>query len=384
LGGLSEAIDVLVETDVADLDRFSRLARIEALQQQLSRLQAELTRTVGVADAQHDIDGVTMASWLAWKTHVPKAQAAVSVANARALRRMPAVEEAFAAGEVSADHVRVLAAACRANRERFDKVEDELVADARTCRFDGFARRVAYFRQDADPDGVEADARDVHDRRHLHASRSFEDGVRVDGWLDAVGGGVFLNELTRLEQDLFEHDWAEARAAFGERATVEDLGRTPAQRRADALREMAERSAAMPADAVRGRYLLTVLVGYETFNGRICQLADGTVVTPGQVAGLLAEVDVERVVFDGPSRVIDVGYRRRLFTGGGRRAVQVRDLECQGHPACDTGYERCQVDHIQPWEHHGPTDTANGRLLCKRCHRRRQQRPERPPPTGEG
>jgi hypothetical protein len=43
---------------------------------------------------------------------------------------------------------------------------------------------------------------------------------------------------------------------------------------------------------------------------------------------------VERIVFDGPSRVTDVGVRRRLFEGATRRVIEVRDRECF-HPLCD-------------------------------------------------
>ncbi len=67
-----------------------------------------------------------------------------------------------------------------------------------------------------------------------------------------------------------------------------------------------------------------MLVGYETFAGRICELANASVVSPGALVEWLEPAWVERVVFDGPSRVIDVGVSRRLFAGATRRAVQVR------------------------------------------------------------
>ncbi|MGI8982995.1 MAG: hypothetical protein ACR2HM_00420, partial [Acidimicrobiales bacterium] len=145
----------------------------------------------------------------------------------------------------------------------------------------------------------------------------------------------------------FEADWAEARQRVGERVCVGDLARTPAQRRADALVEMARRSMAMPAGARIPEPLFTVLVGYETFAGRICELACGAVVAPGSLVRWLDSAWVERVVFDGPSRVKDVGVRQRLFTGATRRAVEVRDRECF-HPFCDAPAERCQIDHAQP------------------------------------
>ncbi len=63
--------------------------------------------------------------------------------------------------------------------------------------------------------------------------------------------------------------------------------------------------------------LLHVLAGARTLE-RMCELSNGQVLTPGQVLPLLEHADVERVVFDGPSKVIDIGVRQRLFRGGRR------------------------------------------------------------------
>lgn len=91
------------------------------------------------------------------------------------------------------------------------------------------------------------------------------------------------------------------------------------------------------------------------------------------------DLDVERIVFDGPSRVIDVGVRTRVFTGGLRRAVEVRDRHC-AFPGCEIP-EQCQVDHIIEWANGGPTSQENGRLLCP-AHNR--QRPGRTTPPAAG
>jgi hypothetical protein len=81
--------------------------------------------------------------------------------------------------------------------------------------------------------------------------------------------------------------------------------------------------------------LFSVLIDYETLAGRICELANGTAVTPGSLLRYLDKAWIERVVFGSPSRVIDMGARRRLFTGATRRAIQVRDRECF-HEFCET------------------------------------------------
>jgi hypothetical protein len=163
----------------------------------------------------------------------------------------------------------------------------------------------------------------------------------------------------------------------GEGACAADLARTPAQRRADALVEMARRAGAVPAGARLPEPLFTVLVGYETFAGPICELADGTVVTPGSLVGWLGEAWVERVVFDGPDRIKNVGVRRRIFTGATRRAVEVRDRECFSE-FCDVADEDCQIDHVQPWSAGGLTVDENGRAACG-YHNRRRHRRSQPP-----
>ena len=126
---------------------------------------------------------------------------------------------------------------------------------------------------------------------------------------------------------------------------------------------MARRSGTVAKDGRRPEPLFTVLVDYETFAGLMCQLADGTVVSPGSLLGWLDEAWVERIVFDGPSRVMDVGVTRRLFEGATRRAVQAMFPECF-HTYCDVAAERCQIDHIEPYGAGGLTVSKNGRPGC--------------------
>jgi hypothetical protein len=118
-------------------------------------------------------------------------------------------------------------------------------------------------------------------------------------------------------------------------------------------------------------------VGWETLKGRICELADGTVLSPAALIPWLDTAWLERVVFDGPSRVLDVGVARRLFVGGTRRAIEVRDQYCF-HEFCEVPACDCQADHIVAFEAGGPTSQDNGRMACG-FHNRDRNRP--PPET---
>jgi len=293
---------------------------------------------------------------------------------------MPLVEPAWLAGDISAAHVDTLAGACtEARRETFARDEQILLDDAKQLRFGHFWRAVRYWEQLADPDGVEDDADDERAKREVYFSQSFRGMWLGKMTYDPINGTIVNNELKRIEEQLFEADWAEARSRLGDRATFVDLKRTPAQRRADALVEMATRSRTAPADGRRPEPLFSVFVGYETFVGRICQLANGTVVTPGSVVPWLARSWLERVVFEGPARIIDMGVQRRLFTGATRRAVQLRDRECF-QEFCDLPAEDCQVDHIVPYAAGGETTQANGRPACGVHNRDRHRRRQPPPP----
>jgi hypothetical protein len=152
-----------------------------------------------------------------------------------------------------------------------------------------------------------------------------------------------------------------------------ELARTATQRRADALVEMATRARTAPVGGRRPEPLFTIIAGWDAFRD-LCELANGTVIAPGRLVPWLDQAWLERVVFDTPSRVVDVGVQRRLFDGATRRAIQVRDRSC-AHPLCDQPAERCQVDHIKPWAQGGPTTQANGRLLCGYHNRLRNRRP---------
>jgi hypothetical protein len=242
-------------------------------------------------------------------------------------------------------------------------------------QFSLFEKVLAYWAQLADPDGTDADAEARKARRRLHVSRTFNGSFKLDGLLDPVGGTILYEALRRIEQELYDEDCREAQARTGvAEPCCGTYRRNPAQRRADALVELARRAMATPAGSRLPVPLVSILCGFETFAGRVCELADGTVVSPSDVAALLDEAVIERAVFDGPSRVIDISHQR-LFKGALRRAIQLRDRTCT-HPYCDQPADRCDIDHIKTAASGGPTTQANGRAHCPFHNHLRQRRPD--------
>ncbi len=376
--GLAGEIDALSAVDPDALDDGELGEAVVELQRQRARLAAVSHRLTAALDARRvwaDDGSRSAGAWLAHRCRLPLGQARAEVRLGRRLRSMPATTESFAAGHISERHATLLGS-LNAGRTatHFADHEAMLVAQARTLSWSDFCRAVEYWRQLGDPDGPEDDAAGDEARRRVHLSQGLRGIGILDGHLTVLGRATLAAALGRIEQELFEADLAAARAQHGEAATTAHLARTPAQRRHDALVEMAKRAATAPVGGKRPRPLVSVFVGYETLAGRICELADGTVVTPGTVASLLHEALIERVVFDGPSRVIDIGHTR-TFQGAARRALELRDRHCT-HPGCDVPAERCQGDHIIPWSHDGPTTQDNGQLRCGYHNRWRWQHPD--------
>lgn len=372
---------------IDDLARLDPLAladgeTIEALHRQLERLGAVTTRAVAGFDAGRsweDSGARTASAWVSWRCHVPLASARRRVQLGRALRHMPAVEAAWVAGDIGVAQVGLLAGArTPATADYFERDEAMLVGQAGNLRYHHFVRALAYWCQRADPDGTEKSAAAQHEERSLRLSATFGGSWVLNGLFDPINGSIVAEVLKKIEDELFEADWANARERVGDGVRASDLARTPTQRRADAMVEMARRAMAMPAGSRLPEPLFTVLVGYETFAGRICELAKATVVAPGSLVRWLDRAWVERVVFDGPSRVTDVGVRQRLFTGATRRAVELRDRQCF-HDSCEAPAQDCEIDHVVPWSEGGPTTQANGRVACG-FHNRERHKP-RPPPA---
>jgi hypothetical protein len=377
LDRLQEALDVLAAADPATL---ADPDAIIALHRNLAQMEAVTTRAVAAFDAAREYlpdRAQTAAQWIAHVCGLPRSAARRRVSLGRHLRHLPAFEAAWLDGAVTAAHVATVAAIRRDDTaELLARDEHLLAGNARTMRFEAFARTVAYWDQLADPDGADDRDRNREARRDVYLAESYAGMWLGKMTFDPISGTIFSTEMRRLERELFEADWAAARLRLGHEPGLWDLDRTSGQRRADALVEMATRSRTAPPGGKRPAPLFSVLVGYETFAGRICELAAGTVIAPGTLLPWLDHAYIERAVF-GLDQRVDVSATARLFTGKTRRAIELRDRYCT-EPYCDQPAEACQADHIVAYTDGGPTTQHNGQLQCGYHNRLKHQRP--PPP----
>jgi Domain of unknown function (DUF222) len=319
---LESAVTDVVDVDVTGLSDgevhralMGLLTQRNALDAAIHRLAGEWTnRGIWAEDGSR-----AAGARLARDSHLRKPSAYGIVRRAAALAEMPETARALAAGTLTVEHVDLLAAATAAShrREHFIRDEERLVEFCVELPYWAAEKAVQYWicRVDAltgHDDGPAPRWRD----RQASSRRGIDGEVHVEAIFDPVGGATFTEAWDRIDNELRLAD---------EQHPDGVLRRTPAQRRLDALVEMAVRATSNGAGGVRPRPLVTAVVGDHSFR-RLCELSDGT-------TGLL------------------------------RRAIEVRDRVCQ-HPASDGDpINRCDVDHLIPKSRGGITCQHNGRLL---------------------
>jgi hypothetical protein len=160
--GVAGAIDALLTLDPDTLDDRELAALAVELHRQQARLAAATTRVTAAVDTRGvwaEDGSRSCGAWLARRCRLPVAEARGEVRLGRRLRTMPATRTALAAGDITTRHAAVLGS-LNAGRTAalFARDEAALVDDARGLSWPEFCVAIDYWRQHADPDGIERDA----------------------------------------------------------------------------------------------------------------------------------------------------------------------------------------------------------------------------------
>lgn len=393
---LASAVDLALKVDFHALSADERDAAVAGVAQLEAKMTALRSAAVQAYDSHGDYSREghrTAKVGIRHRCRMFGGAAAGVVSMARALKRMPVTAAALAAGEITEAHVRRLMRA--SNRPEFAGAEEMLIEKAVTRSFKNWERRVAYWEQEVDElrrDPGDPEPEDERESaRAAHVSTTIFDLTRIDAWLDPIGGATFQEALRRIEQEFFDADWQLARKDHGDAVTIDRLWRTPAQRRADALVEMARRAAAAPTDAKRPEPLVIIHTDVDTFEAalaralgtappeplgseRLCETDDGSVISPTQMIEQALIGRVRRLVYESPGVILDYGRSQRLFKGALRQAIHARDRVCD-HPGCEIPARRCEVDHVTEWDDGGITGHRNGKSRCSFHHRNHKPRP---------
>jgi hypothetical protein len=207
-------------------------------------------------------------------------------------------------------------------------------------------------------------APEVADELDRKAMERDEAQARRERYFTLVPDGVGV----RLSGRLTPEGAAVVRAAIDPLCTpTSHDGRSPEQRRADALVDVCRLALATTDLPENGGDRPQVVVNLD-FDILKQELGAGTLdngdrITPEAARRVACDAGLIPMVLNGHGVPLDVGRTRRLVTGGLRRALMARDRGCC-FPGCDRDTRWTDAHHIVPWSHGGPTSLENTLLVC--------------------
>lgn len=280
---------------------------------------------------------------------------------------LPVTAEAVAAGEISGEHITMIAKHMKAlpdevqaNLDQRQAVENVLVAQAhisgpRTVDARGY-EVLNKIRPDG-PEPKDKPEKSPHNELHLQTMR---DG-RVKGKfeLDTESGAMLKAALSPLAKP---HP-----ADNG----VQDL-RTIGERHGDALAELVKLAAnteGMPTEGgAKPHIALTVPLDVLKTGLGEAMLDGAGYLSAAEARHLACDANIIPMVLGSKSEPLDVAVPSYTVPNRMRRALVQRDRGC-AFPDCERTPTTCDSHHIKPWHDGGKTLLPNLVLLCGRHHR---------------
>jgi hypothetical protein len=392
----------LVE-EVQQLDDGALDARLRRLEVDTRRLEAERAAMLAERERRSSGRADGFRSTVAWARGVlfwSNAECRARMQLVRLIEAFPEVGEALLDGSIPVANADAIARGW-ANprvRERFGEFIGEFLNQAERREHDDFKLFVERYVMLADVDGAHRDREQIHENRKADFVEFQGQGTLVAQWGDAD---------TAINQPIFETfvqaewdaDWAWTVEQYGDDATVAQMPRTNAQRRADALSAIMRRAAGAPkgASGAGPKVVANVHIDWQNFQDLLawaglfpdrvrdpfaqadtlvqqwrCDTTDGQLIDPIAVLRSALEGYVRFVVLDDHGVPIRWGRERRLFQGAARDAVMTLSTRCT-HPGCRVPTSRTEADHLTPWAEGGTTDPSNGAPRCRTHNRLRNQ-----------
>jgi len=307
---------------------------------------------------EYAADGALSAvAWVRERCKLSGGAAAERVNVARQLEKLPQTAKAFATGSVGFQHVAVIArTAENVGTMSVQKEEGNLLQAAHRMDPGRFAGVAKDFEQRVDREAALADANRAYARRYLHISEPQDGIVRLDGLLDVDGGATLRTALLALMPP-----------------PKRDDDRTPGQRRADALVELARR----PLDGSKlgtvggQRPHLVITASVETLAG-----LPGAPAAQVEGGGPIPQETAQRLACDPTVSWLmghaelenETSHAQRRIPAATRRALVARDRDCVFN-GCHRPAIWCDGHHLTWWTRGGKTELPNLALVCGRHHR---------------
>lgn len=405
--------------ELVELPDHALVDHIEQLELRRRALDAELAAAIAVADRRNvcAVDGHrSVTSFLRATLNWSTSEANRFRGLARAIDGVAGFGEGWCSGRFGMPQASVMARTYGNPRvrETLPEFAPSLLEFAEQLPYSDFTATVDHFVRLADDDGA-------HDDRNGNLEGRAATVVDVGSTLhiSATGGDALTTaEMIAIHDRYCEREYqldlAARRDEYGNDAELHPLPRTTKQRRFDALIAIFRSAASSDRIAKAAEPLVNVVIDATTF-GRLladsglsttttldgrevdpftglpdpsdllgdpqslterrCETTNGVQLHSHDVLRAALAGHVRRVVVDADRVTIDLGRRRRLFTGSARDAAKLMVRHCE-HPGCELPVDWCEVDHATEWAtDDGGTDQANARIRCgphnREKHRKR-------------
>jgi len=305
----------------------------------------------------HLVNGnITAGSWISQTCGMSVPSAADRVCVGEQLESLPKVAEALSRGEIGYQSASVICHLRDKLGEKRDALDEEQwIGFAREYSVKNLNWLAAHTRYGLDPDGFERDAEENYEERFLHISE-MNGMYHLSGVIDPEAGAALKSAVDALAKRLGQDD-----------------GRTPKQRRADALTEIvyhAMDEGKLPRrNGVRPHVTVTTTLGglKGELGAAASELEPGLPISSKTVQRLACDGTLSRVL-KADSVVVDVGRATRAISPAQRRGLKARHRGCCG-PGCDRPINWTTPHHIEFWSRGGPSNLPNLLPLCYFHHR---------------
>jgi hypothetical protein len=330
-------------------------------------------------------DGIrSCAHWLSWRAGMSLRTAVERLRVAHALRNLPSISEAFAAGRVSYSKVRAITRITGSDTATLTRIAAEIAAGTSDLPHTTVAdpedaeRVLLNLALCGTASHVETVVRAVR-RRHtppedLAVRRSLswhwdEDGsLVVRGRFTPDGGAAFIAAIEALTPagTPVSHPVPPTPDDLDQRALEQEPGPAAdrvAARRADALLTLINRG---DDDEVVERGQARVIVHLDASTGA-ARLDGGPEVSTSTAERLACDARVQALLNDRIGNRMYLGRARRLATPAQIAALTVRDGGGCQFPGC-THTRHLHAHHVRSWLYGGRTDIDNMILICSFHH----------------
>ena len=361
----------------------SALAEVARAEARLASVKLRLVAAAEASEVAAQDGSTDTAAWAARAVGGNRSRAWGAVWLARRLdETCHATAAALAEGRIGEEHAAVIAAATTSvpegvTAEELAVCEEVLVGKAERMKPAALRRAARRL--------LEPISRRLADEHQETSLRDQERHAEAETWLvlgdngDGTWTGKFtlpdLHAQTLLARlDALSAPRRHTRNRAGEPVsdpTVPGMGSY--YNRAEALglafTELIEH---LPVDGhTRSTYSLVVHVREEQLRDGAGAgvLETGAEVSIEQARRLACTAGILPLVLSGTSVPLDLGREQRLFTRAQAIALSAEHEHCAAE-GCERPFAWCELHHLRPWSHDGPTDLANAVPLCGFHHRR--------------